>query len=382
MTVPVPGQRLTLLFLVTEDWYFVSHRLALARAAHDAGYRVVVATRVQSHGEQIVAAGCELVPLGWRRSGNTPWSHLQALRELTSLYRRIRPDLVHHVALKAVVFGSIAARRSGVQRVVNALAGLGFVFVSSTPRARLLRPLLKQMLRHALRGPTKRVIVQNRDDRRVLVEAGLVPADQVVLIRGAGVDPERYPEADVTREPATIVLVARMLWEKGVGEFVAAASELQRRGVAARWVLVGDTDPDNPRPIARAQLLAWQATGAVEWWGHRDDVPAVLAAATIYALPTRYGEGIPRSLLEAAAAGLAIVTTDTPGCREVVDDNVTGLLVPPGDVPALTAALERLLGDPRLRRRLGRAAREKVSEEFALPGVLAATLGVYRELTA
>jgi glycosyltransferase involved in cell wall biosynthesis len=374
--------RPTLLFLVTEDWYFVSHRLELARAARAAGYRVVVATRVQSHAAPILEAGCELVALRWRRSGNHPWSHLLALQELTALYARLRPDLVHHVALKAVIFGSIAARRTGVPRTVNALAGLGFVFASPTLRARLLRPLLKRLLRRALGGPNQRVIVQNRDDRRTLVEAGLVPAERVIVIRGAGVEPTQYPEADVARQPPLVVLVARMLWEKGVGEFVGAAVELRRRGLAARWVLVGDTDPDNPRPIDRAQLLAWQESGAVEWWGHREDVPAILAQAGIYALPTRYGEGIPRSLLEAAAAGLALVTTDTSGCREVVEDEVTGLLVSPGDPAALADALERLISDPVLRVRLGGAARLRVAKEFALTGVIESTLQVYRELLA
>ncbi len=374
----------TLLFLVTEDWYFVSHRLELARRAVARGYRVVVATRVGSDGAVIRAAGCELRPLAWRRSGNTPVSHLRAYRELVVLYREVRPDIVHHVALKPVLFGSAAARRTGVPRIVNAIAGLGAGFTSRTLRARALRPLLSLLLRRALRGGDQRVIVQNRDDRDVLLRSGIVSEETVELIRGAGVDAARYgpPVAPGPGEAPTVVLVARMLWDKGVDDFVAAAAALRSRGVAARFVLVGDSDADNPSAVPRARLEAWNADGVVAWMGHRADIPEILRRAAIFCLPTRYGEGIPRSLLEAAATGLGLVVTDAPGCREVVTDGETGLLVPIGSVPQLTAAIERLLGDPALRQRLGDAARTRVLREFTLEKVIDQTLDLYRRLGA
>lgn len=369
-----------LLFLVTEDWYFVSHRLELARAAVSTGWRVVVATRVREHGAAIRAAGCELAPLQWRRAGNTPWSHLAALRELVRLYREVRPELVHHVALKPVIFGSWAAGRAGVARRVNALAGLGFVFSSSRIGARLLRPVLRALLRWALRGPGRLAVVQNRGDLAALVDDGIVPADRVRLIRGAGVAPEAFTPGAARSDPPMVVLVARLLWDKGVGEFVTAAERLRASGVSARFILVGDPDPDNPGTVPPAQVAAWQAQGRVECWGHRTDVPAILAQASIFCLPTRYGEGVPRSLLEAGAAGLALVASDSPGCREVITDRVDGVLVAPGDVDALTDALGRLLADPGERARLGAAARETITREFTLKRVVDETLALYREL--
>jgi len=369
----------TLLFLVTEDWYFVSHRLELARAAVARGYRVVVATRVGRHGAAIRAAGCELRPLGWRRSGNTPFSHLQAYREIVALYREVAPTLVHHVALKPVLFGSAAAHRTGVPRVVNAIAGLGSGFTSRSWRSRGMRPLLAFLLRRALRGERQRVIVQNRDDMEVLIRSGIVSPAQVALVRGAGVEPSHYGPPEPVAPPA-VVLVGRMLWAKGVGDLVAAARAIRDRGIAARFVLVGDTDPDNASAVPRQQLERWHAEGVVTWLGHREDIPEVLRQAAVFCLPTRYGEGIPRSLLEAAATGLALVVTDAPGCREVVRDGETGVLVRPGDHAALVAALERVLVDPALRARLGRAARVAVEREFAVEGVIRQTLDVYRQL--
>ncbi len=378
--VPAPSGA-TLLFLVTEDWYFASHRLPLARAAVTAGYRVVVATRVQEHGDAIRGAGAELRPLGWRRSGNSPLSHLRALAEVMRAYREVRPDLVHHVALKPVVFGSVAAAWTGVAARVNALAGLGFVFSSDTLRARLLRPLLSGLLRLALRGRRQRVIVQNADDRDAVIATRLALPGQVRLIRGAGVDLSEYAKPTGRGgAPPMVVLVARMLWDKGVGDFVAAAELLRGRGVAGRFVLVGDPDLDNPGAVPVAQLREWHERGVVEWWGRRNDVPAILGAAAIFCLPTRYGEGIPKSLLEAGAAGLALVATDTPGCRDVISDGENGVLVSPGDLSALSASLERLLTQPGLRERLGAAARETVRRDFSVEQVCRETLSVYREV--
>ncbi|MEO8636435.1 MAG: glycosyltransferase family 4 protein [Gemmatimonadales bacterium] len=372
--------RPTILYLVTEDWYFVSHRLALAEAAIGAGFRVVVATRVQEHGDVLRAAGCEVRALGWRRSGNTPLDHWKALREILRVYRDVRPDLAHHVALKPVVFGALAARAAGVTRVISAVAGLGFVFSSDSVRARVLRPLLRRLLRFTLRGEQHRVIVQNRDDRETVVLGGLAPSDRVVLIRGAGVPTEVFHPGEPAAGPPIVVLVARLLWDKGVGEFVRAAGSLRAGGVAARFRLIGAPDPDNPAAIPGSQLEAWRASGVVECLGHRDDIARLLRESTIFCLPTRYGEGIPRSLLEAAATGLGLVVTDSPGCREVVRHRETGLLVPPGDQLVLETALTELLANPGLRARLGAAARALMEREFALPKVISETLAIYREL--
>lgn len=380
---PVPcSARGTLLFVVTEDWYFVSHRLPIAEAAARDGFRVVVATRVQRHGAQIVAAGCELRPLHWRRSGNTPWSHWSSFRELVRVLDEVRPDIVHLVALKAVVVGGFAAQWCGVSRRVSALAGLGFTFSSSGARVRVLRFLIRRMLRHLFQSPGQRVILQNADDRRFLVETGIVDEGKTRLIRGAGVSLAAHSFVQTDGDPPVVVLVARMLWAKGVGDFVQAAAALRAKGVRARFVLIGEPDLENPGAVPVAQLEEWQREGEVEWWGHRDDIPSILANASVFCLPSRYGEGIPRSLLEAAAAGLAIVTTDSPGCREVVRSGENGLLVEAGDLGQLTDALRGLLGDVALRRKLGAAARRTVQAEFSLDHVVTETLAVYHELLA
>ncbi len=375
----MPRTRPTILYLVTEDWYFVSHRLALATAAVRAGYRVVVACRVQAHGSVISAAGCEVIPVGLRREGRSPLGEIRAILELVRLYRSVRPSLVHHVALKPVLYGSLAARLGGHPRVVNALAGLGFVFTGTTRRARFLRPWVQFAFRVLLAPAGSIVLFQNPDDRDLLVSRGLVPAEQTALIRGSGVDLARFrvmPEPDGV---PIVLLPARMLWDKGVGEFVDAARQLCTEGIVARFVLVGGEDPANPAAIPRAQLEAWQRNGVVEWWNHQEDMPAVLARASIVCLPS-YREGLPKSLLEAAAVGRALVTTDVPGCKEVVVQSVNGLLVPARDAIKLATALRELLLDPERRRSMGAAARAVAEKEFSTDRVIHETLALYRNL--
>lgn len=368
-----------LLFLVTEDWYFCSHRLPLARAAKAAGYEVVVATRVGAHAEAILAEGFKLVPIGLRRSSQNPWREIKAILEIAGIYRRERPDLVHHVALKPVLYGSIAARLTRVPAVVNALAGLGFVFASESLKARLLRPWVVGALRLLLDARGRVLIVQNPDDRRMLVEGGVVKPARVRLIRGSGVDIRRFAPTPEPVGTPLVVLPSRLLWDKGVGEFVAAARLLKAQGAEARFVLVGAGDPENPATIPDGTLEAWRAEGVVEWWGRREDMSAVLESSSIACLPS-YREGLPKVLLEAAACGRPLVATDVPGCREIVIDGSNGLLVPVRDAPALADAIGRLLADPGLRVAMGRRGRELVEAQFSEERVVMQTLAVYREL--
>ena len=372
-----------LLFLVTEDWYFCSHRMPLARAARAAGYEVVVATRVNQHGSAIVAEGFKLVSLGLRRGGHNPLHELAAIVEIARIYRHERPDIVHHVALKPVLYGSVAARLAGgsAPAVVNALAGMGFIFASETFKARLLRPFVARAFRLLLNAGRNVLILQNPDDQQMLVEEGVVAAARVRQIRGSGVDIRRFAP---TPEPAgplrpLVILPSRLLWDKGVGEFVEAARLLQVQGVQARFALVGDSDPENSAAIADEQLEAWAASGVVEWWGRREDMPQVFAQANIVCLPS-YREGLPKVLLEAAACGRALVATDVPGCREIVIDGHNGLLAPLRDAVGLAAAIRRLLDDAGLRAELGRCGRALVEAEFSEEKVVQQTLAVYREM--
>lgn len=368
-----------LLFVVTEDWYFVSHRLPLAVAAQAAGFDVAVATRVNGHEEQIEAAGIRLVPFALsRRSGNP----LIEIFRLIRLYRREQPNFVHHVALKPVLYGTLAARLARVPHIVNAIAGLGWLFSSGGRLARLVRPWVRSALVRLLAAPRVHTIVQNPDDHALLVHAG-VPQAQLHLIRGAGVDVSVFaPSPTPGPEPVTVMLVARMLWDKGVGEFIDAAQQLYAQGLAARFVLVGEPDPANPASIPLAKLREWHGHNGIEWWGQRKDMPAVLSQAHIACLPSFYGEGLPKSLLEAAACGLPIVTTDAPGCREVVTDDDNGLLVSVRNTKALVAALEKLIRDPELRRRMGQRSRARAVAEFSQEQVIAETLQIYREMQA
>ena len=310
-----------------------------------------------------------------------PLRELIVLIRLVLLYRREKPDLVHQVALKPVLYGSIAARMTGSLRVVNAIAGMGFIFSSTALLARLLRPLIVGAFRMLLGGRDRLLILQNPDDLQLLVDAKVTVADQVRLIRGSGVDPQYFTWSAEPAGVPLVVLASRMLWDKGIAEFVDAARLLRTEGVAARFVLVGDTDADNPAAVPPAQLAAWRDEGIIEWWGRRDDMPVVLASANLVCLPS-YREGLPKVLLEAAACGRAIVATDVPGCREIVADGDNGLLVRVRDAVTLAAALGVLLTDPVRRQRMGQRGRDRVLAEFSEATVVAETLTVYRELLA
>lgn len=369
-----------LMFLVTEDWYFVSHRLELAIAARRAGYEVVVATRIDRHGQRIREAGCSVRPVDFNRSGANPLEEFRTLLKLARLYREEAPDIVHHVAIKPVIYGSLIARITGVRNIVNALGGLGYVFSSVGLRAKILRWIVKPALRFALGGRNTRLIVQNSDDRDRIIADGLASASSIRLIRGAGVDPGVYRQAPVASDIPLVILPARLLREKGVVEFVEAARLLRERGTRARFALVGKPDLANPASVSQAEIDAWVSRGLVEYWGWRDDMPAVFSQAQIACLPTYYGEGLPKSLLEAGASGCAIVATDIPGCREIVHHGKTGWLVPTRDVEALANALRQAIEDPGLRRQYSSSMQALIAADFSLDRVIAQTLAIYREL--
>lgn len=372
-----------LLTVVTEDWYFCLHWLNLAKAAREAGFEVAVATRVNApeHAQAIEDAGLRLIPLAMNRRSLNPLRELGAVGELTRLYRRERPDLVHHVALKPVLYGSLAAKRAGVPGWINGLPGLGYVYASDEPKARLLRPVIGTLFRLLLNDPRSRVLLQNHDDAKFFA-AGIAAPERVHCVRGVGVDTARYAPVAAPDGPPLAVLAARMLWDKGVAELVEAARLLRERKVPLRIALVGGPDPGNPRSVPEEVLRRWQADGLVEWWGQRSDMPEVWRQASIAVLPTTYREGLPTVLLEAAATGRPLIATDMPGCREVVWPGRTGLLVPPGDAVALADALAQLATDASLRARMGAAARQAAEQEFAVPVVTAQVLQIYRQLAA
>lgn len=371
-----------LILVIAEDWYFWSHRLPLARAARDAGFDVVIATRVHHHAQKIQAEGFKLAPLYLCRESYSPWTELRAVVQLRRLYREERPDIVHHVALKPILYGSIAAFGRRHIRVINALAGLGYLVASSSFKARLLRLPIWNAFKFLLNRPGTHVILQNADDMEVVTSKLKVPVNNAVLIRGAGVDCEAFhPVPDPPGDPH-VILPSRMLWNKGVAEFVEAAKLLRQQGIRAKFVLVGDVDPASPSGMPRGTLSAWNDAGFVEWWGLCKEMMAVYQGATLVCLPSHGGEGVPKALLEAAACGKAIVTSDVPGCRDIVRNGVNGLLISPKNINELAAALRYLLENDEARRRMGAAGREIAVREFSQEMVIEQTMALYSNVFA
>lgn len=368
-----------ILFLTAKDGYFFSHRLHLALRVQAAGYDVKLVAPQGPYRERIEAAGIPVLDVKMDRQGKNPLTDLRTVRALTEIYRREGPDLVHHVAVKPMIYGTLAAKLAGVPCVVNAMAGMGYVFLSQQLLSRALRPGVKLSFRLLLNAANSRIILQNPDDLERWVGWGVMLRERIALIRGAGVDIEQFrPTPEPPGEPVVIV-PARFLFDKGIGEFVEAARILRARGVKARFVLLGEPDRKNPEAIDDATLARWKNEGAVEIWPWRDDVDQALADSHVVCLPS-YGEGLPKTLLEAAAAGRPIVTTDVPGCREVVRDGDNGFLVPARDAQAVACALEKLLLDPALRARFGRRGRERAETEFSSSIVADQTLALYESL--
>ena len=379
MTRRPASDRPKLLFTVNDAGFFLSHRLPIARAAASAGFHVHVATAPGPAVAAIEAEGFAHHPVALSRRGVNPLREVWVPWSLFRLYRSVKPDLVHHVTIKPVLYGGIAARLAGVPAVIAAVSGLGFVFLDRGRGAGVLRNLVRALYRFALRQRNGRVIFQNDDDRAEFIARRLVAQEDCVLIKGSGVDLDLFRPSPEPEGPPVVMLASRMLRDKGVGEFVEAARRLRDAGTEARFVLAGDTDPGNPTAIPRAQVQQWHDEGLVEWWGYREDMAAVLAQAHVVCLPS-YREGLPKVLIEAAACGRAIVASDVPGCREIARGGDNALLVPLRDGPALAEAIAQLLSDGELRRRMGARGREIVDAEFSLTGVVEQTLALYRSL--
>ncbi len=369
-----------LLVVITEEIAFRLHRLEMGRAALDAGIEVVVVTRSPDNGTWLEKQGYRFIPIPLYRKGRNPLRECLSIVRLVQIYRHEKPSIVHHFHMKPVLYGSWAARFAHVPAVVNTFCGLGYVFTSDDWRCRLLRGALTVGLRSALALPNSRALFENHADRERLIRAKIVKSEQTTVVSGAGVDITKFTPMPEQSGTPLIVLASRMIWDKGVGDFVEAARLLREQKIPGRFVLVGSPDPDNPSSISESQLKAWQEEGVIEWWGWRQDMLAILTAAHIFVLPTFYGEGIPRILLEACACARAVVTTTNPGCTDLVHDGSNGLLVPPKDPRSLARAIRTLLEDPATRMRMGRNGRERVVNAFSTDRVISQTFHVYEEL--
>lgn len=372
---------LKVVLFANTEWYLYNFRRSLASALRDAGHEVLLLSPPGPYGEKLRGLGFRWLPAPMERLSLNPLRELALVNWLRGLIREEEVDLVHGFTIKCAVYGSLAAHLAGVPARVNAVAGMGYVFSSNDLKAKALRPVVRAMMHVALGGRSARLVLQNPDDVAFFQRARVVDPATIRLIPGSGVDCRRFAPDGARQRGARfrVLLPARLLWDKGVAEYVEAARRLHAEQRAIDFLLAGDPDPGNPAAVPEAQIRGWVEEGLLQWLGHVDDMPALFASVDAVVLPS-YREGLPKGLIEAGASGLPLVTTDVPGCREVVTDGVDGLLVQVRDAATLTAAIARLHDDPALCERLGRAAREKALAEFDERIVLGKTLAVYAEL--
>jgi glycosyltransferase involved in cell wall biosynthesis len=364
-----------ILLFANTDWYLYNFRLELALALRARGDEVVLVSPSGAYVSRLQELGFRWVGFPIARRGLNPLIEISTILRLFRLYRQEKPDLAHQFTVKCVLYGSIACSLLGTRSVVNSVEGLGYVFTEGMGTRRWLRYLV--MLIYRLILPPTWVIFQNPDDQSFFLKNHLVNPKRIIIIRSAGVDIQKFFPCPALKGPPLVVLPARLLWDKGVGEFVAAARQIRNTGLPARFVLVGDNDDGNPASVQLAQLRDWENEGVIEWWGWKENMEDVYAQAAIVCLPS-YREGVPKTLIEAAACGRPIVTSDVPGCREVVRQGENGLLVPARDAGALAKALMDLLKSSHLRSEMGSRGRIIAEKEFSMDLVISQTFTFYQ----
>lgn len=373
-------RRTKLLFVVNDARFFISHRLQLALAAREAGYQVAIACPDHPSTERFAAENLQYFSVPMPRNRGSISAEFDAVKRLFSVFRSYRPNIAHLVTAKPIIVGGILCRLTGTP-VLAAVSGLGHAFIRGGLKARCARIALLAGYLLSLKRKHALVIFQNEENRAIFERAGIV-RDRAIMIRGSGANLDLFDPTPAQSEPPLVVLPARMLWTKGIGEFVEAAELLRRKGIAARFVLAGDSDPGNPASVEPERLRHWNERGVVEWIGYHEDVAELLREADIVALPSYYPEGLPKTLVDAAAAGRASVTTDMPGCRDAVVPGQTGLLVRPRDSEDLADKIELLLRDRQKCRAMGRAARAFAEREFAIGRIVAQHLACYESLAS
>ncbi|KTD72244.1 glycosyltransferase family 4 protein [Legionella tucsonensis] len=368
-----------LLFVINDLLFFISHRLPLAIAAKERGFEVHIATPQEKTPSEIKGIGFIFHTIPLSRKGKNLFREVKSIFAIYRLMRTVKPDLVHLVTIKPVLYGGLVARLLRIPSVVVAISGLGSQYISSNLTTKLRRKVMNQLYRLALKHPNLKIIFQNPDDRQMLLQMGAFSLSQTVLIRGSGVDLSLYQATPEKNGEIVVAMISRLLKDKGVIEYVAAAKMLRSQGVNARFMLIGEIDYGNPTCIDKDLLKTWHGEGYVELFGFRKDIPQLMQQTNIIVLPS-YREGLPKVLLEAAASGRAVVTTNVPGCRDAIEPNQTGLLVPVKDVKALASAIERLIDDSDYRQQLGKEGRLLAEREFSIEHVVAAHMDIYYEL--
>ena len=366
-----------ILFVINSDWGFLLYRTPLAIAAKNKGIQVWVASPDTGDANNIIAMGFNFIELPMSRKGVNILNEFFTFLRILKIYYQLKPDLIHHVTIKPIIYGTIASAILNKAFVVNAISGLGFTF-SSGSSSRLLKFLVKNLLKISLKYQKSKIIFQNPDDFNLFIDNKLISSNQGVLIKGSGVDCKVFsPSLSDFNKEKIVILPSRMIVEKGIYEFVGAARLLHLEFPNVRFVLVGKIDSGNPSSIDYFEIMAWEKEGILEWWGHQSDMVTVLNKGTMVVLPTFYGEGLPKVLLEAAACSKPIISTNVPGCKEIVRHEVNGLLIPPKDEVALAESIRRLLDNPEFAKQLGENGREIVKNEFSEELVVEKTFEVY-----
>jgi len=368
-----------LFIVVSEDWSFFSHRLSLALSAINNGFDVTVLTRVDKFDKKFKEKGINVINVNFKRSLKTPLTDFFNLIRLINIFRKEKPDIIHNVALKTILLGSIAGLFSRDSLIVNAFTGLGYVFSSDQLRARIIRIFIIPLFQLIIRRKNYWCIFQNPDDMNLFNQLGISKAERTVLIRGSGVDINEFSKKPDKNSTPVVMLASRMLWDKGIGEFVEVAKRMCRNNVEVKFVLVGAADTNNPMSIPSSTLNKWNHENYIDWKGHHNNMPEALSSASIICLPS-YREGLPKVLLEAAAISRPLIATNVPGCREIVRDGYIGILVNLKDTDSLYNAIKSLVVDDKMRKKMGNNSRELVESEFSSEIINSQTLKLYERM--
>ncbi|GGF00177.1 glycosyltransferase family 4 protein [Pseudoalteromonas sp. BZK2] len=374
--------KVKLLFVVNVDWFFISHRLPIALKAQQQGFKVTIACRFTSHKAELKNMGFEVIELPFNRSGGGFFAELKTIKLLKDTIVKVKPDVVHAVTIKPVLYAGLALKMMKKKiPFVAAISGLGYVFTANTLRAKVTKIIASLFYKVSLSHPLKTVIFQNSSDEAILTEVTGLTVQDKTLIKGSGADLSVYNfTPEIEDGHISVVMACRLLKEKGVYEFVNASKLVKDKYPNSKFVLVGSPDIENPNTVKQSEIDSWVADGIIEYLGQRNDIPDIFSSSNIVCLPSYYGEGVPKVLIEAAACGRAIVTTTNPGCRDAIIDNQTGLAVPPRNADSLAKAIIKLIENPNQRRAMGTAARDFAVEQFDVKQVVNKHIKIYQDL--
>lgn len=367
-----------LLIVTNVDWFFLSHRLPVALEAKKLDFHVAIVAKDTGSKNIIIRHGFDFIDLPINRSTVNIIKDIKTIYFLIKIYIRFRPDLVHHITIKPVLFGSLAARLTKVRYVINAISGLGHIFIGNDLLAIVQREFVKMFYKISFFKINQEVIFQNKHDQTLFIKSKIVRNYQTKIIRGSGVNLQKFKYFSEERNQIVILFASRLLWTKGIGVFVEAAKIILKEKINARFIIVGRLDYDNPARVFEKEIINWQRDGLIEWGGHVTNVMDILAKSNIVCLPTFYGEGIPKILIEAASCGRAIIATDVPGCNDIVTHNHNGLLIPPHNVDALVDSLRILINNDHLRMTMGKRGRELAENYFSIDLVVQQHMDIYR----